>query len=292
MQNYLQKNSSKNRIAKRVLMLMFTILVLVLICLIYGKLCVSDEGEKNNAGYAGKLYTMFSDLSSETFAQVSENDAEMNNQTLENANYVQNEEKNTSRGVECEYVHVLQKDSTVETMELEEYVKGCLLGEMPISFEPQALMAQSIAIRTFTVRQSTFGKSKHKNADVCTDSACCQSFLSPADKKISEGNMKKLCDAVSATRGIIMVYNGEPIEAVYHASSGEYTLSSEDVWGGRVEYLRSVPSPEGEAQLASTLYGHRVGMSQQGANLLAKEGKRFTEILGYYYTGIGFDFLA
>lgn len=292
MQNCLQKKSLKSRIAKRVLVLMLAILVLTLVCLIYGKLCMSGGGVKTNAAHTGKLYSMFSDMPYDTFVQASENDAEMNNQTFENAKCVQNEEKNTSRGVECEYVRVLHKDSTVETMELEEYVKGCLLGEMPISFETQALMAQSIAIRTFTVRQSTLGKSKHNNADVCTDSACCQSFLNPADKKISEDNMKKLCDAVNATRGIIMVYNGEPIEAVYHASSGEYTLSSEDVWGGRVEYLRSVPSPEGEAQLASTLYGHRVGMSQQGANLLAKEGKRFTEILGYYYTGIGFDFLA
>ena len=98
--------------------------------------------------------------------------------------------------------------------------------------------------------------------------------------------------AVAATKGIIMVYDGEPIEAVYHASSGGRTLNSEDVWGGRVEYLRSVPSPEGEAELTSVLYGHRVGMSQQGANLLAKQGFSYPQILRYYYNGISFDFLS
>jgi len=86
-----------------------------------------------------------------------------------------------------------------------------------------------------------------------------------------------------------MVYNGVPIEAVYHASSGERTLDSEDVWGGKVEYLRSVPSPEGEAEMAGVLYGHRVGMSQHGANLLAQDGYGYASILKYYYSGISFD---
>ena len=78
---------------------------------------------------------------------------------------------------------------------------------------------------------------------------------------------------------------------MYHASSGECTLNSEDVWGGRVEYLRSVPSPEGESELQGVLYGHRVGMSQHGANLLAKEGMGYAGILCYYYSGISLGFM-
>lgn len=285
MQNCLQKAKLSEKVKKLLCAILLGALSAVVILAIFNRY----DSEKRENTYPLSLFATLPRSPSENACSDDEKCVEMNNSKEENAKMTENDAKIIPK---CRSVKVLFKNGRVEEMELEEYVKGCLLGEMPISFETQALMAQSIAIRTFTVRQSTLGKSKHKNADVCTDSACCQSFLNPADKKISEDNMKKLCDAVNATRGIIMVYNGEPIEAVYHASSGEYTLSSEDVWGGRVEYLRSVPSPEGEAQLASTLYGHRVGMSQQGANLLAKEGKRFTEILGYYYTGIGFDFLA
>ena len=89
-----------------------------------------------------------------------------------------------------------------------------------------------------------------------------------------------------------MTFEGIPIEAVYHASSGEKTLASEEVWGGRVEYLRSVKSPDGESRSFPEGMGHRVGMSQHGANLLAKEGLGYASILKYYYKGIEFDFLV
>ena len=69
------------------------------------------------------------------------------------------------------------------------------------------------------------------------------------------------------------------------------TLDSEDVWGGKVEYLRSVKAPEGEAKISSTGYGHRVGLSQHGANILAQDGMSYIEILKYYYSGISFAFI-
>jgi hypothetical protein len=51
--------------------------------------------------------------------------------------------------IKADFVKVLADDGAVVSMELEEYVRGCVLGEMPLSFEPQALMAQSVAARTF-----------------------------------------------------------------------------------------------------------------------------------------------
>jgi len=39
-----------------------------------------------------------------------------------------------------------------------------------------------------------------------------------------------------------MVYNGKPINAVYHSDSGGYTEDSENVWGSYIPYLRSVKS--------------------------------------------------
>ena len=49
--------------------------------------------------------------------------------------------------------------------------------------------------------------------------------------------------AVDATAGEVACYNGSPIEAVFSASTGGYTESSENVWNAAVPYLRAVPEP-------------------------------------------------
>ena len=243
--------------------------------------------------------------------------------------------------------------------DLEEYTLCALIAEMPQSFERDALMAQAVAARTFAVRNAVVG-SKHKDADICTDYRCCQSY-----KKMSEitFDITKANEAVKSTSGIIAVFENEPILAAYHSSSVGYTKASKDVWGGDVSYL--VPVIAAEPKESTTLttvlssekvqkilakygisdnysfshtndglcsglnsnniylspadikkafslrsdtfevsfsggkytftnygYGHGVGMSQYGADALAKQGYDFYEILKYYYTGIEFDFVA
>lgn len=217
--------------------------------------------------------------------------AEMNNSLQNNAKNEGFDAKSFPKTIKCDKVRVLQSNNTVTEMPLEEYVTACVLGEMPLYFEAQAIMAQSVASRTFAVRQA-LGNSKHKNADVCTNPACCQNFVLPESVDVTAENLDKLKDAVNSTKGIIIVYEGEPIEAVYHASSGKETLDSEDVWGGRVEYLRSVKSPEGEIEVSSSGMGHRVGMSQYGANIFACNGMSYIDILKYYYNGVSLDFLC
>lgn len=254
---------------------------------------LQSKQDKALTGYGReKKYSdsLYSALASKTVKPVEEyvsTDRKMNNFKIENSKYASFDTKMSDK---CINVRVLDDRGRVSVMELEDYVSGCVLGEMPLGFETQALMAQAVAVRTFTVRQMS-GKSKHKNADVCTNPACCQKYIDKDSKKINAENLEKLSAAVNATKGMIITYEGEPIEAVYHASSGECTLDSEDVWGGRVEYLRSTPSPEGEALLTSVVYGHRVGMSQHGANLLAKEGKCYADIIKYYYKGVSLDFV-
>ena len=198
--------------------------------------------------------------------------------------------KDVMPDIDADFVRVLTHDGRVMNMELEAYLRGCVYGEMPLTFEPQALMAQSVAARTFAVNMIN-GTSKHKGADVCTSPACCQNFVDVKKEVLGNENYKRLCDCVAATKGIVITFKGQPIEAVYHASSGERTLNSEDVWGGHLEYLRSVKAPDGEDAISVSGMGHRVGMSQHGANLLAKEGMGYTDILKYYYSGISFDFL-
>ena len=134
----------------------------------------------------------------------------------------------------------------VRVMPLEEYVVCSLVGEMPQSFEKQALMAQAVACRTFAVR-AAMRHDKHKNADVCTDYRCCQSFRDTAEDNFDSFAAQ---EAAKATRGIIAVYDGEPILAAYHAASVGHTRSSAEVWGGELAYLVPVAAVESRESVA------------------------------------------
>lgn len=247
-------------------------------------------------------------------------------------------------------------------MELETYVVGVVLAEMPAEFEPEALKAQAAAARTFAWKAASTG-GKHGDGSVCTDFSCCQGYVSETDFIENYGTqeeLKKIKDAVSSTADMVVTYQGNLIEATYFSSSGGFTEDAAAVWGGSYPYLVSKESPEeareGEtfsvfssAFLESTLhtkldgppdtwfhdweftngggvasvgignrvfsgtairealnlrstiftvsiendvvvfhtigYGHRVGMSQLGADAMALEGKTYDEILCYYYTG-------
>ena len=65
---------------------------------------------------------------------------------------------------------------TVKTMELEEYLWGVVAAEMPAAFEPEALKAQAIAARTYTLYRMENPSPNHTKADICTDSTCCQAW--------------------------------------------------------------------------------------------------------------------
>ena len=134
----------------------------------------------------------------------------------------------------------------VRVLPLEEYVVCALVAEMPQSFEKQALMAQAVACRTFAVR-AAMRHDKHKNAAVCTDYRCCQSFRDAAEGKFDSSAAR---EAAEATRGIIAVYDGEPILAVYHAASVGHTRSSAEVWGGELAYLVPVAAVESRESTA------------------------------------------
>ena len=242
-------------------------------------------------------------------------------------------------------------------MTLEEYLVGVLMGEMPASFCLEALKAQSVAARTYTLRRLEGGGS------LSDDPAVCQAYTSPdrAQEKWGENwedYLGKLQQAVAETDGQVLTYGGELISATYFSCSGGKTESAQAVWGGEVPYLVSVESPgEEEASayessvtvevdeflgvlgvespnvsavtytegggvdtitiggetfsgtelrslfgLRSTMfdmevtadsilfdvqgYGHRVGLSQYGAQAMAEQGKGYEEILKWYYTGV------
>lgn len=145
----------------------------------------------------------------------------------------------------------LTKEERIETVPLETYVQGVLAGEMPIDFELEALKAQAIAARTYIVRRIGLkdrSGMKDEQADV-TDTIEHQVYIpiaALARKWTGEEKKEKLAklkQAAEETRGLVITYEGEPIQAAFFSTSNGYTENSEDYWAQPLPYLRSVASP-------------------------------------------------
>ncbi len=152
----------------------------------------------------------------------------------------------------------LKEQNKIVNMDLEEYIEGVVAAEMPVKFSLEALKAQAVAARTYAyvriMKLYASEENTHPDADICTDFAHCQAWMSKADatKRWSllsrRGNWLKIEKAVAETEGTIITYNRKIINPVYHSNSGGRTENSEDVWGGTAEpYLRSVVSKGEEA---------------------------------------------
>ncbi len=262
-----------------------------------------------------------------------------------------------------ERVTVLQ-NGTPTQMDMDVYITGVLLAEMPVSFHEEALKAQAVVARTYALRTNTLGK-KHPQQAVCVHPACCQGYYA-AEEFLSGGgtedSLAKVRSAVISTAGQVLTYNGALIEATYFSCSGGRTEDALAVWGTDIPYLQSVDSPGEEKathyadilqftaqefadrlgiqptgkasawlgavtytdgggvdtmeicgtlfrgtelrrllELRSTAFaimavgdtlhistrgfGHRVGMSQYGAEAMAVAGSDYRRILSHYYTG-------
>lgn len=264
-------------------------------------------------------------------------------------------------------IPVLAPGGSTRQMPLEEYLAGVVLGEMPSYFEEEALKAQSVVARTYTLKAVAVG-GKHGGA-ICTDPGCCQAYTSGESFLKAGGtreNLEKIRGAVLATAGEVLTYEGELIEATYFSCSGGSTEDAAAVWGTDYPYLRAVSSPGEEGadyytdtkvfdrevfcaaldispsgnpekwigrptytpgggvaaiviggreftgtQLRSLLglrstamsflteddritvttkgFGHRVGMSQYGADAMAVAGYGYREILEHYYPGTSLE---
>lgn len=146
----------------------------------------------------------------------------------------------------------IRDGDTTEQMTLERYLTGVVRGEMPASFEMEALRAQAAAERSYVYYQLAAGrKDAHPDADFCTDHTCCSAYLSETAAREKWGGdfapwNTRVEQAVSDTDGQVVLYNGRPILAVFHSSSAGRTAAAGDVWSGDLPYLVSVDSPEGE----------------------------------------------
>lgn len=255
-------------------------------------------------------------------------------------------------------------EGSVEQRNMDDYLVGVVLAEMPASFEEEALKAQSVVARTYALKASTT-VGKHGNGSVCTQPGCCQAYISEEEYIKNGGTVQsvsRVSSAVERTSGEVLVYDGALIEATYFSCSGGSTEDAVAVWGTDYPYLRSVSSPgeeeaahytdtvyfskadfcaaldiapegmpedwigepcftsgggieritiadksfsgvqlrrllglrstaismkieDGGVTVTTKGYGHRVGMSQYGANAMAEAGSMYPEILAHYYGG-------
>ncbi|MCL2398623.1 MAG: SpoIID/LytB domain-containing protein [Defluviitaleaceae bacterium] len=123
--------------------------------------------------------------------------------------------------------------TAINILPLEEYLFSVVPSEMPASWHPEALKAQAVAARTYTIFTMSRG-SVHTGFDLC-DRVHCQVYRGV------EWENTASTQAVLATTGLALYFNGQLIEAVYFASSGGNTENSENVWLESRPYLRSVP---------------------------------------------------
>ncbi len=143
-------------------------------------------------------------------------------------------------------IKLLHKETgEIEEIELENYIVNVLAAEMPVDYELEALKAQAVVARTYTLYQ-ILNSNKHENADMCDDSKCCQAWISK-DKRFEkwetnqEEKWNKLNKAVYETQGEIITYQGNPIDAFFHSNSGGMTEIPINVWGGSdYPYLQAV----------------------------------------------------
>lgn len=141
-------------------------------------------------------------------------------------------------------------DGKVVEMDLGSYLVGVVRAEMPASFEIEALKAQAVAARTYTLYKiAAGGSSNHPEADACADINCCKAYMDKASAAALWGDRaaeyeEKIRAAVEETDGECVLYGGEPVLAVFHSSSAGMTMNSQDVWSSALPYLTSVSSPE------------------------------------------------
>lgn len=163
----------------------------------------------------------------------------------------------------------------VNDVPLEHYLLGVVPSEMPSKWNYEALKAQSIAARSYAV--ANLGKNGSKGYDL-KDNTYDQMYGGASAETQSTNR------AVAETKGIVATYNKKVISAYYCSSAGGQTKESGDVWTKNLPYIRSVESFDKDVKKK----GHGIGMSQYGANNMAKQGYNAYQILTYFYNNIRF----
>lgn len=173
---------------------------------------------------------------------------EVSSKTKENHNEIIKENINNEYNYGNYQIIKLLHQATgeIEEVNLDSYLCNVVSAEMPADFEIEALKAQAVVARTYTIYKISTNQKKHGDADICDSSNCCQAWilkedrLSKWDENVREENWKKIEQVVNETKGKIITYNGQPINAFFHSNSGGKTEIPVNVWGGSYPYLQAV----------------------------------------------------
>lgn len=146
----------------------------------------------------------------------------------------------------------LSESGKVVEMRFSDYLKGVLVGEVPVSYELEALKSQAVVARTYTMYKLKNASSKHENgADMCDNINCCQAYKTKEyafecwDDNEEDDKWSKFENAVDLTSGEVILYNGELINAFFHAHSGGRTENVKYLWAkNEIPYLVSVDGNE------------------------------------------------
>ncbi len=160
--------------------------------------------------------------------------------------------------------------TVINDIPIEEYLRGVVPSEMPPAWEHEAHKAQAIAARSYAL--ANLGKRAKYGYDL-KDTPEDQAY-GGASAETPQTN-----DAVQETEGIVLIYDGKIIPAYYSASAGGHTKDASQVWTKDLAFIKAVPSFDDGIKKN----GHGVGMSQYGANNLAKKGYNSYQILKYFY---------
>lgn len=165
--------------------------------------------------------------------------------------------------------------TVINDIPIEEYLQGVVPSEMPPSWEHDAHKAQAIAARSYAL--ANLGKRAKHGYDL-KDTPEDQAY-GGASAETPQTN-----DAVTETEGIVLIHEGKIIPAYYSASAGGHTKDASQVWTKDLAFIKAVPSFDDGIKKN----GHGVGMSQYGANNLAKKGYNAYQILKYFYANTKF----
>lgn len=157
-------------------------------------------------------------------------------------------------------------------MPLERYVRGVVAGELAIGALPPGIAQRMLALQAIVARTwaaAHAGRHAREGFDVCTTTHC---QVLREDREILAANVPPLDRAVDETAGVVLVFDGRPIDAVFHADCGGETAHASSIWGGEGRpYLQAVADPACGRNPASA-WTYRVGREALRGALNAYRG--------------------
>jgi stage II sporulation protein D len=153
-------------------------------------------------------------------------------------------------------------------MDRENAVASIVAAESPPGAPLEARKAQAVVARSFLIA----ARHRHDGFDFC-DTTHCQ-FLreTPPARSLA-------AKAAEETRDLVVAYQGRAIAALYSANCGGKTRTLDEAgWNAEAYPYFAVECP-----LRGPVSGHRIGMCQEGAAQMARDGRTFREILALYF---------